>query len=102
MGDVKKSLGPGDYIAIPPGVPHIFEFEEDTVMAEWWEPGEFEALFYEPYRPLVDASFDRTKTKGVFTRLVAYEPKGRLHATALLGAFVAGILASSAWRSARR
>ena len=43
-----------DFISIPRGVPHVFEFIEDTVMAEWWEPPGFQAWFYRPYRDIVD------------------------------------------------
>jgi hypothetical protein len=46
-----------DFIQIPKGVPHIFEFVEDTCMAEWWEPQGFQAWFYKPYREIVDKSF---------------------------------------------
>ena len=45
-----------DFVKIPRGVPHVFEFVEDTVMAEWWEPQGFQAWFYKPYRDIVDAS----------------------------------------------
>lgn len=40
------------YIEIPMYVPHIFEFINDSVMAEWWDEP-FEAWFYEPYRNIV-------------------------------------------------
>merc|ERR1719310_679541 len=30
--------GKNDFIRIPRAVPHVFEFVEDTVLAEWWEP----------------------------------------------------------------
>lgn len=43
-----------DFISIPRGVPHVFEFVEDTVMAEWWEPPGFQAWFYKPYRDIVN------------------------------------------------
>ncbi|CAB9523665.1 expressed unknown protein [Seminavis robusta] len=49
-----------DYVRIEPFVPHIFHFLEDTIMAEWWEPQGFYAWFYEPYRKLVQHSFQRT------------------------------------------
>merc|ERR1711879_784539 len=52
--DVKKVYVANDFISISPGEPHIFEFLEDTVMAEWWEPMPFKAWFYRPYRELVD------------------------------------------------
>jgi len=40
------------YVEIPPYIPHVFEFLEDTVLAEWWD-GPFEAWFYRPYRDVV-------------------------------------------------
>ena len=40
-------------ITIPPYVPHVFEFLDDTVLAEWWD-GPFEAWYYHPYRAKVD------------------------------------------------
>ena len=46
-----------EFIKIPRGVPHVFDFLEDTVMAEWWEPQGFQPWFYRPYREIVDASF---------------------------------------------
>jgi hypothetical protein len=52
--DVVRSYGSGDKIVIPPNIPHLFEFVNDTVMAEWWT-GPFEARYYRPYRQRVDA-----------------------------------------------
>lgn len=52
-----------DFIQIPIGVPHIFEFVEDTCMAEWWEPQGFQAWFYKPYREIVDKSFSSMTEK---------------------------------------
>ena len=66
---VVKSYGANDYIAITPYTPHMFEFEQDSVLAEWWDNGEFMAWFYEPYRKLVDASFV-SKCPGVFSHYV--------------------------------
>lgn len=48
------------YIRIPPFVPHVFHFLEDTVLAEWWD-GPFHAWFYEPYRQVVEQSFMGTR-----------------------------------------
>lgn len=56
----KKVYGPNEYIAIPPYTPHVFEFLEDSVIAEWWD-GPFQAWFYEPYRKVVQASFVASK-----------------------------------------
>ena len=37
-GSTKTTIyGKHEFIKIPRGVPHVFEFIEDTVMAEWWE-----------------------------------------------------------------
>lgn len=46
-----------EFAKIPRGVPHVFEFLEDSVIAEWWEPRGFQCWFYRPYREIVDASF---------------------------------------------
>lgn len=56
--DVKKVFGKNALIEIPPHVPHLFNFIEDTVMAEWWE-GPFEAWYYKPYRDIIDAQFKK-------------------------------------------
>ena len=47
------TYGTHEYVEVPRGVPHVFEFVEDTVMAEWWEPGGFRCWFYGPYREIV-------------------------------------------------
>jgi hypothetical protein len=46
---------PNPYIVIPPYVPHVFEFLQDTVMAEWWD-GPFHSWFHHPYRQVVQES----------------------------------------------
>ncbi len=48
------NYGAHDFITIPRAVPHVFEFVEDTVLAEWWEPPGFQAWFYKPYRDIVN------------------------------------------------
>ena len=48
------TYGKHDFICIPKAVPHVFEFVEDTVLAEWWEPQGFQAWFYKPYRDVVN------------------------------------------------
>lgn len=56
-GRTQKTLHyKGSYIRIPPFVPHIFNFVQDTIMAEWWEPQGFQAWFYTPYRNIVERS----------------------------------------------
>jgi len=49
------TYGPHEFVTIPRGVPHVFEFVEDTVLAEWWEPPGFQAWFYKPYREIVNS-----------------------------------------------
>jgi hypothetical protein len=56
----RNVYGPNQYIEIPPYVPHVFEFLEDTVIAEWWDRP-FHSWFYQPYREIVQASFQATK-----------------------------------------
>jgi len=51
--DVKKMYGPNEFIEIPPGTPHLFNFLEDTLMAEWWN-GPFDAWYYRPYRTIIE------------------------------------------------
>mmetsp|Transcript_3185 Transcript_3185/g.7311 ORF Transcript_3185/g.7311 Transcript_3185/m.7311 type:complete len:253 (-) Transcript_3185:1537-2295(-) len=69
-GSTKKTIyGPKQYIEIPPYVPHVFNFLEDTVIAEWWEgrdgtTSNFRAWFYKPYRCIVDESFT-SSTRGI-------------------------------------
>lgn len=53
---LKQAYAANQYIAIPPYTPHIFNFIESTVMAEWWDD-KFYAWFYRPHRDLVEASF---------------------------------------------
>jgi len=64
-GSTKKfTLGPRDYFEVPPYVPHVESFLEDTIHAEWWEadgvtgPQGFRHWLYAPYRRLVDLSFE--------------------------------------------
>jgi len=52
-----------EYVAIPAYTPHLFEFLEDTVMAEWWD-GPFAAWFYEPYRRRVEESLAAATDEG--------------------------------------
>ena len=62
----KKLYGPNDYVEVAPYVPHVYNYVEDTIMAEWWEStgsGEgshFKHWFYAPYRRIVDVSFVKT------------------------------------------
>ena len=52
------NYGAHDFITIPRAVPHVFEFVEDTVLAEWWEPPGFQAWFYKPYRDIVNKKME--------------------------------------------
>lgn len=53
FGGKVVTLQPHTLLVIPPEVPHLFRFDEDTVMLEWWD-GPFEATYYEPYRAIVE------------------------------------------------
>lgn len=52
----KHIYNKGQYITIPSFTPHIFEFLEDSIIAEWWDYP-FKAWFYKPYRTIVQNSF---------------------------------------------
>lgn len=60
--DIKKIYKANDFIAIPPNVPHLFNFLEDTLMAEWWS-GPFEAWYFKPYRSVIDEQFKKMVNK---------------------------------------
>jgi hypothetical protein len=65
--------GPHSYVRIPPYTPHIFEFVQDTVLAEWWDTDEFCAWYYRPYREWVEKSVPTaTATNPKPGRLVQY------------------------------
>mmetsp|Transcript_13846 Transcript_13846/g.19835 ORF Transcript_13846/g.19835 Transcript_13846/m.19835 type:complete len:199 (+) Transcript_13846:98-694(+) len=68
---IRKIYGPYEYVAIPPYVPHVFEFLEDTVMAEWWDEP-FRAWYYIPYRNVVESSFHCNLGR---LRKLVFEPK---------------------------
>lgn len=53
---------PNELLAIPAGVPHLFEFLEDCVMIEWWD-GPFQAEYYAPYRDLVEQKMRTSEPK---------------------------------------
>jgi hypothetical protein len=57
----KTVYGKYSYVTVPPYTPHVFEFLEDSVVAEWWD-GPFGAWFYEPYRSSVQQSFTAPTT----------------------------------------
>lgn len=47
--DVVQVVEPQQLIAIPPRVPHLFEFLQDSYLIEWWDCV-FEAWYYTPLR----------------------------------------------------
>jgi hypothetical protein len=61
--------GAGMYISIPPYVPHVFTFLQDTTMAEWWD-GPFFAWLFLPYRKIVEESSTDVKRPGRFSHYV--------------------------------
>ena len=63
-GDWKQTALAGDRVMIPSGVPHLFYFEEDTVMVEWWS-GPFKAKYYKPYRDIVEESLAKAESDAV-------------------------------------
>ena len=50
--EVENILDQNSFVIIKPHVPHLFEFLEDTVMAEWWD-GPFQSWYFKPFRNLV-------------------------------------------------
>jgi hypothetical protein len=77
----KTIYGPSQYLAIPPYVPHVFEFLEDTVIAEWWDRP-FHSWFYQPYRKIVEASFHAT-TPGHFSHYLTVDKEPIVGASSL-------------------
>jgi hypothetical protein len=84
------TYGPHSYVCIPPYTPHIFEFVQDTVMAEWWDADEFCAWFYRPYRELVERSV-ATKAVSKPGRLIQYSTQPRAGSFFLSWTFLAGL-----------
>ena len=62
--DVERVFGAGELVIIPAHVPHIFNFLNKTIMAEWWEGGVFETRYYRPFRQVVDAALARAREHG--------------------------------------
>jgi len=87
----KQVFGPNDYVNVPPYIPHIFEFLEDTVMAEWWEGGFFHAWFYHPYRKLVEQSFQPTQ-RGRFANYIIQDDSQSLTLNVLSKGWLPGIV----------
>ena len=60
-GERTIEYGKDDVIRIPPNVPHLYEFKEDTIFTEKWEhddgsPCEFKAWLYAPFRERIEAA----------------------------------------------
>jgi len=53
-----KVLRSGELFVLPPRTPHLFRFQKDTVMLEWWD-GPFRAWYYKPYRKEVEKCLRR-------------------------------------------
>ena len=58
---IKTVYGPHDYFSIPPYVPYILYFLQETVLVEWWDGGDgsgasstTDCWVYHPYRKLID------------------------------------------------
>lgn len=84
-GITEKTVhGPKQYLAISPYVPHVFEFLEDTVIAEWWDRP-FHSWFYQPYRRIVEASFQAstTATPGRFSHYITVDKEPIVGASSL-------------------
>ena len=62
--DWKQTAVAGDRIMIPANVPHLFYFEEDTVMVEWWD-GPFAAEYFRLYRDIVDEALAKAEADAV-------------------------------------
>eukprot|EP00271_Cylindrocystis_brebissonii_P008250 TRINITY_DN22286_c0_g1_i1.p1 TRINITY_DN22286_c0_g1~~TRINITY_DN22286_c0_g1_i1.p1 ORF type:complete len:109 (+),score=15.67 TRINITY_DN22286_c0_g1_i1:102-428(+) len=58
---VQEYWGRNDFIAIPPRVPHLFEFLEENFMLEWWACP-FQAWHYRPYRDLIALEMSKGQT----------------------------------------
>lgn len=40
-----------------PGIPHLFDFAENTIMLEWWD-GPFECKYHKKYRDIIEKHED--------------------------------------------
>eukprot|EP01102_Stenamoeba_stenopodia_P020198 TRINITY_DN7796_c0_g1_i1.p1 TRINITY_DN7796_c0_g1~~TRINITY_DN7796_c0_g1_i1.p1 ORF type:complete len:161 (-),score=22.89 TRINITY_DN7796_c0_g1_i1:100-549(-) len=59
--DEKTVYGPNSLIDVPPHTPHLFNFLEESVIAEWWG-GDYRAWFYRPYRSIVEETTKKLLT----------------------------------------
>jgi len=54
-GNHRFPLFAGYLCQVPAHVPHLFHFDEDTLMVEWWGEGEEPQVeYYPPYRDVVE------------------------------------------------
>lgn len=53
--DVWRILYPNDMVKICSYVPHLFRFQEDCVMLEWWD-GPFSCWYFKRYRDYIDGN----------------------------------------------
>ena len=53
-GTVKTVYNEKDHFSVPPYVPHILYFLDDSILAEWWDTDDFQCWYYHPYRKIID------------------------------------------------
>ena len=68
-------------IRVPKYTPHILRFDEDTVMAEWWECP-FHAYYFAPYRNRVETNNKKLLERLADARHALKESKGSLRSAA--------------------
>lgn len=58
--EVARSIGSNSGVIIKPYIPHLFIFNEDTVMLEWWD-GPFSCWYWKPLREIIDKSLGKAQ-----------------------------------------
>lgn len=58
--DITTRYVSGDRFIILADIPHLFYFEEDSWLIEWWD-GPFSCEYYEPYRLIVESHMKELK-----------------------------------------
>lgn len=54
-GTVKRTYKQYEHYTVPAYVPHVLYFQEDSIIAEWWDKNtDFACYYYHPYRKLID------------------------------------------------
>lgn len=54
-GTTKHTYQQYEHYTVPAFVPHILYFEQDSIIAEWWDKHtDFACYYYHPYRKLID------------------------------------------------